>query len=427
MFQDIGVGKHSVILMLILVSIGIIPNASAQFQPELIPSEQICEQLEISNRLYNPVTILMSYDKATIRTPEVIVSKSNPDAVVPIQILENNLNINTNATGRFVAKVDMMYANPSDQPRLVNYNIISGRGGIELERGTWLMDGKGFCKVITFTVTDEPHIPTVEEFASQAEQITSAKLEQNRQEQINTNNIMTLIAFAVIGLACAIVLGTVIGILLQHHDNITAKKLLEKLRKAELKLSDANTNMKLSREHNDLLNQGQREQNNVMIEWFSRVFPNIVAQLKSHNDDSLKNVAFAVDHAIKNNKPLEYESKQTEITVEPVPIPIKKPKINQIEYPKFVKDGLNLFEKGMSMIPDHPIKEKVKDMIGRPDELETFEEWYEYYNKNPSREELLKEYEIVSKEYEIDKLNMLKEAKARACYRVLINRESKLD
>src|SRR3990167_9532178 len=100
MFQDIGVSKHSVILMIVMVVISMIPTASAQFQPELIPSEQICEQMEISNRLYNPVTILMTYDKATIRTPEVIVSKSNPDATVPIQILENNLNINTNATGR---------------------------------------------------------------------------------------------------------------------------------------------------------------------------------------------------------------------------------------------------------------------------------------------------------------------------------------
>lgn len=426
MFQASGVSKHSVVLMILMVSISLIPEASAQFQPELIPSEQICEQMEISNRLYNPVVIIMGYDKATIRTPEVIVSKSNPDAIVPIQILENNLNINTNATGRFVAKVDMIYAAPSEQPRLVNYNIISGRGGIELERGTWLVDGKGFCKVITFTVTEEPHIPTVEEFASQAEQITSAKLEQNRQEQITSNNLTTFMIFAVIGLACAIIIGKVISVLMQRHDSLTAKKLLERLRKAQLKLDDSNQNLKLSREFNDILNEGQREQISKTLEWFDTSFPKIVSQLKNHLDDSLKNLVFGIDHALKNNKPLEYVPKPVEITVPERPR--IKPKVkNDTEYPKFVKDGMSLLDRGIEMIPDNPITNKIKDAIKQQTEPATFEEWFEYYNRIGSREDLLKEFEVLKNDYESDKLNIEKEAKARACYRVLLARESKLD
>ena len=425
MFQHIGVSKHSAILMIILVSISMIPNISAQFQPELIPSEQICEQMEISNRLYNPVTIIMGYDKATVRTPEVIVSKSNPDAIVPIQILETNLNMMTNSTGRFVAKVDMQYESPSLQPRLVTYNIISGKGGIELERGTWLVDGKGFCKVITFTVSEEPHIPTNEEFAALAKETYAVENQKSRLEQEKTNDLIAVQIMAIIALICALFIIKAISLFITHRERATGNFIVGKLKDTRALLVKAREDIERSIQFNDTMNQKQRDEIQEKFSWFETSLPNLINQLKTHIDESIRNIVFALEYSIKNNEPLKYEVKKIEITAldNPNEKKLSKKIKNDTEFPKFVKDGMNLFDRGIDMMPDNPIKSKIQDMMSKPVEPETVDQWFEFYNRIGSREDLLKIY----KELGDKLLNNISEEqdsiKYKACYKVLKLRE----
>lgn len=411
------IGASSIGLLLIII----MGNAYGQLAPELAPSEQACENLEISNRLYNPVTITLGYDKATLRTPEVIVSKSNPDAVVPINILEQNASIFTNATGRFVAKLDLQYASPSEQPRLVTYNIISGKQNLEFERGTWFVDGKGFCKVITFVVSEEPHIPTIDEQLAMAKEVTAVELKANREEQMKTNDIMTMIGISLVGLICAILIGKVISILMTRHDVLTVKRLLAQLKETRTLLIDAKTAFLNSVNHNDILNESQRHELESKIKEIDR----FLQRTDKNIDDSLKTHALMIDQTLRNNKQNEQTVVQPEIKVEQpviVDVPLEKKKLFDQEFPKFVKDGLSFIEKSIDNIPSNPITNKLlkKDQSKEP---ETFEEWFEFYNKIDSREELLKIFTENQKELRNDLSNKLVRAKCDASYKVLILRQ----
>jgi len=220
-----------------------------------------CEIWQINEFFYKPIRINMVHEP--VLDTSVSVQSGDPESDVFWEGSKQTFQLVTDSPDRFDIEIILDYEVKHEDPRQVFYQIYAQDNVLMME-GNWVHEGFTFCKVISFSTQDPPHILTSDEIQEENNKFNADFRKEVAESNTSVHNALLLIAIVVllIGIFVGLVFFIII-VSLKSMGKIGQKPVKKLLEMIEL-IRTVSENLKMVSDH--LITTDSRTKNQVVTE-----------------------------------------------------------------------------------------------------------------------------------------------------------------